>query len=111
APPGLAQIEQETGIGRARLTEVLRVLEREGSVVRVATDLYFLTASIDEITRTLREEFADRTDITPGMFRDRFGTSRKYAIPLLEYLDRSGVTVRTGDTRRLKAWQRSAAAN
>jgi selenocysteine-specific elongation factor len=111
SPPGLAQIEQETGIGRARLTEVLRVLEREGSVVRVATDLYFLTASIDEITRTLREEFADRTDITPGMFRDRFGTSRKYAIPLLEYLDRSGVTMRTGDTRRLKAWQRSAAAS
>jgi selenocysteine-specific elongation factor len=111
APPALGQIEQETGISRARLTEVLRVLEREGSIVRVAPELYFLSASIEEMIRGLRQDFADRTDITPAMFRDRFGTSRKYAIPMLEYLDRAGVTVRTGDTRRLKAWQKSPAAS
>ena len=41
-------------------------------------------------------------DITPAMFRDRFGTTRKYAIPLLEYLDREGVTVRMGEARRVR---------
>jgi selenocysteine-specific elongation factor len=50
----------------------------------------------------LRRHLSERSDITPATFRDLFGTSRKYAIPLLEYLDREGVTVRVGDTRRLK---------
>jgi selenocysteine-specific elongation factor len=102
APPDLPQIEKEIGVGRARLTEVLRVLERSGSVVRVTHDLYFLADAIEGVRRTLREEFAGAGDITPAMFRDRFGTTRKYTIPLLEYLDREGVTVRTGDRRRLK---------
>jgi selenocysteine-specific elongation factor len=110
SPPDLKQIERETGIARAKLTEVIRVLERDGSIVRVGTDLCFLAGTIGEMTRVLREEFSDRTDITPAMFRDRFGTTRKYAVPLLEYLDRAGVTARTGDTRRLKAWQKSPAA-
>ncbi len=103
APPDLPQIARETGIDRTRLIQVMRVLERERSVVRVASDLYFLSNSIDGIVRILREEFAERDEITPAMFRDRFNTTRKYAIPLLEYLDVIGVTVRIGDRRRLKA--------
>jgi selenocysteine-specific elongation factor len=55
------------------------------------------------VKRALHEEFSEKGDITPAMFRDRFGTSRKYTIPLLEYFDREGVTVRIGDARRLKA--------
>ena len=102
APPDLQQLERELGTGRAKLTEVLRVLERERSIVRVGVDLFFLAESLDGVKYALREFFG-KGDITPAMFRDRFGTSRKYAIPLLEYLDKEGVTVRVGDVRRLKA--------
>jgi selenocysteine-specific elongation factor len=102
APPDLQQLERESGTGRAKLTEVMRVLERERSVVRVGADLYFLTESLDGVRRAL-QELSEKGDITPAMFRDRLGTSRKYTIPLLEYLDREGVTVRVGDVRRLKA--------
>ena len=102
APPDLPQLERTVGIGRARLTEVLRVLERERSIVRVGADLYFLTETLDDVRRILHEEFAGLGNITPAMFRDRFSTTRKYTIPLLEYLDREGVTVRIGDARRLK---------
>jgi selenocysteine-specific elongation factor len=102
SPPDFSQIEKETGIKRARLTEVMRVLERARSVVRTGTDLYFLRDSIDEVIRTLREEVSGSAEISPAMFRDRFKTTRKYAIPLLEYLDRQGVTVRVGEVRRLK---------
>ena len=69
----------------------------------MSDDLYFLQDSIEGVTRALRAELSERDEITPAMFRDRFNTTRKYAIPLLEYLDREGVTVRTGDVRRLKA--------
>jgi selenocysteine-specific elongation factor len=101
-PPDLPQLEQTVGIGRARLTEVLRVLEGERSIARVGADLYFLTETLDDVRRILHEEFSGLGNITPAMFRDRFSTTRKYTIPLLEYLDREGVTVRIGDARRLK---------
>jgi selenocysteine-specific elongation factor len=103
APPDLRHISQEIGIDDARLTQVLRVLERQQLVVRVSADLYLLRESIDEVARTLRNELTEGDEITPAMFRDRFNTTRKYAIPLLEYLDMAGVTVRIGSRRQLKA--------
>ena len=103
SPPTLPQVENETGISRAKLIGFMRLLERSGAVARVSDDLYFLRDSIEGVTRALRAELSEGDEITPAMFRDRFNTTRKYAIPLLEYLDREGVTVRTGDVRRLKA--------
>ncbi len=102
APPDLQQLEKEIGAGRAKLTEVMRVLERERSIVRVAADLYFLAESLDSVRRRLRDQFSEKKDITPAMFRDHFCITRKHTIPLLEYFDREGVTVRIGDVRRLK---------
>jgi selenocysteine-specific elongation factor len=107
-PPDLPQLEREGGVSRAKLMEVLRVLERERAIVRVAADLYYLPESLDAVKRAIREEFAGHGNLTPAMFRDRFGTSRKYTIPLLEYLDREGVTVRVGDARRVKEVSRQS---
>jgi selenocysteine-specific elongation factor len=111
APPDPRQMSTELGLDGPRLLQVLRVLERERVVVRLAGDLYFLRQAIEDVTRGLREQFRESDEITPGMFRDRFQTTRKYAIPLLEYLDREGVTIRIGGTRRLRQWQRSPAAS
>jgi selenocysteine-specific elongation factor len=102
SPPDLPQLERDTQSGRAKLIGVLRVLERERSIVRVGTDLYFLSETMEQVKRQLRDELAGGRDITPAAFRDRFGTTRKYTIPLLEYLDREGVTMRVGDKRRLR---------
>jgi selenocysteine-specific elongation factor len=101
-PPDVKQIERDLGVAPAKLGEVLRVLERERTIVRVAPDLYFLAASIDRVKADLRQHLSERSEITPATFRDLFGTTRKYAIPLLEYLDREGITIRVGDSRRLK---------
>jgi selenocysteine-specific elongation factor len=102
APPDLHDIEKELGVGRARLAEVIRVMEREGSIVRVTADLVFLHGCIDRVKDVLFRHLSSSGDITPGAFRDLFGTTRKYAIPLLEYFDREGVTIRVGDVRRLR---------
>jgi selenocysteine-specific elongation factor len=102
SPPSLSQLEHETGTSRATLVRFMRLLERTSSVVRVNDDLYFLRGSIDGMVRTLRSDLSTGHEITPAMFRDRFNTSRKYTIPLLEYLDREGITVRVGDIRRVK---------
>jgi selenocysteine-specific elongation factor len=102
APPEVKQLERDLGLTRARLTELLRVMERSGTVVRVTTDIYFLRETLETIEQALRERLSEGSDITPAIFRDLFGTTRKYAIPLLEHFDRSGVTVRVGDGRRLR---------
>jgi len=103
APPDLKQIEKEMAIDRAKLTEMIRLMEREKSIVRVASELYFLGDCVEDVKSALRRHLSEKNDITPATFRDLFGTSRKYTIPLLEYFDREGVTVRVGDARRLKA--------
>ncbi|HWO43017.1 MAG TPA: selenocysteine-specific translation elongation factor [Candidatus Eisenbacteria bacterium] len=103
APPDLKDLEKQLGIGRAKLAEVLRLLEREGAVVRVTSDLYFLAGAVEEVRRILRENLLVRGEITAAGFRDLLGSSRKYTIALLEYFDREGLTMRVGDLRRLRS--------
>ena len=101
-PPDVKQIEQEVGVARSGLTEVIRIMERERAIVRIAPELYFLRESVDRVRADLYKHLAEKGAITPTAFRDLFGTSRKYTIPLLEYFDREGLTVRVGDVRRLR---------
>jgi selenocysteine-specific elongation factor len=103
APPDLKEIEKQAGVPRNRLNEVIRLLEREGSVVRVTSDMYFLASSIEGLRSTLRQYLAEKGEMTAGSFRDLIGSTRKYTIPLLEYFDRDGLTIRVGDARRLKS--------
>jgi selenocysteine-specific elongation factor len=102
APPELPHIERTLGLTRTRLLELIRLLERDEAIVRVAADLYFLRDAIARLIGGMRERFPPGGDVTPAAFRDHFGTSRKYAIPLLEFLDRQGITARIGDVRRMR---------
>jgi len=102
APPDLKEIERQAGVPRNRLTEVVRLLEREGSVVRVTTEMYFLASSIDQLRATLVQFLTEKGEMNAAAFRDLIGSSRKYTIPLLEYFDRVGLTIRIGDIRKLK---------
>ena len=102
-PPDLKDVEKQLGVSRGKLTEVIRLLERDRSVIRVATDLYYLSSSIDQVRALLKKFLAEKSEITAASFRDLIGSSRKYTIPLLEYFDREGMTIRIGDIRRLKA--------
>jgi selenocysteine-specific elongation factor len=103
APPDLKEIEKQLGVNRNKLNEVIRLLERDRSVVRVAPDLYYLSNSVDQVRAVLKKFLLEKGEITAASFRDLIGSSRKYTIPLLEYFDREGVTIRIGDVRRLKS--------
>ncbi len=103
APPDLKDIEKQAAVSRQRLNEVMRLLEREGTVVRVTTDMYFLAGSIEDLRQTLKKYLLEKHEMSAASFRDLIGSSRKYTIPLLEYFDRNGLTIRVGDIRRLKS--------
>jgi selenocysteine-specific elongation factor len=111
APPDMKEMEKQLGLSRAKLAEVLRLLERDGPVVRVSTDMYFLADSICRLEETLKTYLAEKGEMTAASFRDLIGSTRKYTIPLLEYFDRSGLTIRIGDVRRLKAPAEKAKAS
>lgn len=81
--------------------KIFLLLVKSGEVVKVTDEFYFSAEVIAELVSKLRDFAAgtqDRTIDVPG-FKEIAGVSRKYAIPLLEYLDRERVTVRAGDKR------------
>lgn len=95
--PAIADALARSGIGTARARAVLQMLLKKGTLVRVAEDLVVHRAAIDALVERLSALKGRR--ISVGEFKDFAGVSRKYAIPLLEYLDRSRVTRREGDLR------------
>ncbi len=78
-----------------------KLLAATGVMVRVSDEFIFARASIDDLTGLLHERaesFPNRLIDVPT-FKELAGVSRKYAIPLLEYFDRVGITKRAGDKR------------
>ena len=103
APPDMKTLAETLKVDRAKLLPLLRAMEKQKQIVTVSQDLYFAAEAIAKTRDDLLRVLADGSSLTPAAFRDRYQTSRKYAIPLLEYFDRLGVTVRIGETRKLRA--------
>jgi selenocysteine-specific elongation factor len=76
--------------------ELLRVLVRTGRLVRVSDDLVYLPGEVDRLVELLRSL---EGPFTVSDFRQRVAITRKHAVPLLEWSDRQGYTVRRGDLR------------
>lgn len=99
APPSVAELERSTG--RHDLHPLLRLAAARGRVEAVERDRYYAREALDQFTGVLTD--LGRTGpIVPAAVRDRLGISRKYLIPLLEWADDRGITVREGDSRRLR---------
>ncbi len=81
--------------------DVLQLLVDEGHVVAVAPDLRVATSALDAVRQTLVQMAVEGREITVATLRDRLGTSRRYALALLEYFDTIRVTRRVGDRRVL----------
>jgi len=101
-PPDLRQLEEASRVPRARLAGVLGVLEKEGRVVRVAPDLYYARDAAGRAKELVVAHCRAHGEINAATFRDLIGASRKFAIAFLDWCDRTGVTVRVGDVRKLR---------
>ncbi len=78
--------------------EVFQALVDRGDLIQVSADVAFRADTFQEM---LDEVIQQQGAVTVAQFRDRFSTSRKYALAFLEYLDQSRITVRDGDVRKL----------
>ena len=79
--------------------DALNVLLRSGGLIGVGTEFAYLPATLDAVVAVVRG-LSD--GFTVGGFRDALGITRKHAVPLLEWLDASGVTRRVGDGRVIR---------
>jgi selenocysteine-specific elongation factor len=84
----------------AQASEIMALglfLER---LVRVSQDLTYSTKQMEALRGRIRQHFAKKPTLDVADFKTLTGASRKYAVPLLEFMDRSGWTVRAGDVRK-----------
>jgi len=99
AVPSARQVIEALRVDRGRAEKLLQILLREKALVRVAEDLIFHQSSLARLRQLLAQRKAQSSQLSVATFKDLTGLSRKYAIPLLEYLDRERVTRRQGDER------------
>jgi len=93
----LAEIEPIGPDGTAR--QLVEFLVRQGTAVRVGSDRYYHQRVLDDLLRKALAEIRKPGGGTPAQLRECLGLTRKYLIPLLEWMDGRGLTVRAGDTR------------
>ncbi|MBM3787626.1 MAG: hypothetical protein FJW30_24990, partial [Acidobacteria bacterium] len=97
AVPGQREVLASCGVDGTRASILLNTLLREKRLVRVSAELVFHSTVIDQLRALLAEKRGQRFGV--GEFKDWTGCSRKYAIPLLEYLDLHRLTRREGEQR------------
>jgi selenocysteine-specific elongation factor len=98
-PPEPSTFAGAAGGNAASINDLLTVCIAEGLLVRIADDIYLHSDAEAEMRRTITEKLASGSGMTVAEIRDLLGTTRKFAVPLCEYLDRVGVTKREGDLR------------
>ncbi len=94
SPPGITELNKIAG------EKVVRALGDLRRLVRVNDSIAFAADSYDRLVSEIRRHIGEFDEIDAKTLRDKFGTSRKYAIAVLEHLDSLGVTQRVGDVRK-----------
>jgi selenocysteine-specific elongation factor len=99
--PALKDVLAGLKIDQARAQKIVTLLLRDKTLIKVSDGLVFHRAALEELRKSVVAQKAHSPRIDVGGFKDLTGVSRKYAIPLLEYLDRERVTRREGDFRTI----------
>lgn len=99
-PPSMDELAEKISIRKEEAGELLKIMASEKSLVRINDSLYITMRLYSDMMERLRNYFNEKKEMTVGDFRDLLGTSRKYAIPFLEYLDSNRITLRVGEVRK-----------
>ena len=94
SPPGIAELNRLAG------EEVVRALSDLRRIVSVNDNIAFAADSYDRLVAAVRRHITEFNEIEAKTLRDKFGSSRKYTIAVLDHLDSLGITQRVGDVRK-----------
>ena len=101
-PPKVADLTKSATKNKDSVEELLEMAKENGDLVLVTDGFYMHHDQMAEVKSCLSKALMESPEgMTMSELRQELGTSRKYAIPILEYLDETGFTVRSGDLRTL----------
>lgn len=99
-PPSREELAKSVSINPHEATELLKIMAAEKTLVRINDSLYITMDNHQKMMDRLSAFFSGSPEMAVAEFRDMLGTSRKFAIPFLEYLDSNKITLRVGEVRK-----------
>jgi selenocysteine-specific elongation factor len=99
--PSLEEASEEAGAPPDAISAMIRVGQDQGLFSKIAEGLYYHCDVVEQAKQIVRDQIAKTGSITVSQFRDITGSSRKYALPVMEYFDAVKFTRRRGDERVL----------
>ena len=99
SPPSFEEVKSHITVNEADFKEFLHILSEQGKLVFVNENMVFHVEAVEKALTLLREYFGQKNELRVSEFKGLIGTSRKYALPLLNYFDNKGYTLREGDLR------------
>jgi selenocysteine-specific elongation factor len=99
--PALHEVIAGLTVDKVRAQKIVTLLLRDRVLVKVSDELVFHRAALEHLRGEMANYKKKSTKIDVAKFKELTGVTRKYAIPLLEYLDRERVTRRVGDAREI----------
>ena len=99
-PPTVEELASSVGAPASEVASVTRLLARQGEVVAVEANRYFMRSTVTQLVTRVLEGMSVQEEYGPAELREFVGLSRKFLIPFLEFCDRQGYTVRNDLGRR-----------
>jgi selenocysteine-specific elongation factor len=99
--PALHEVIAGLKVDKPRAQKIVTLLLRDKVLIKISDELVFHRNALDELRRLVATQKMKSPKMDVAKFKELTGVSRKYAIPLLEYLDRERVTRRVGDAREI----------
>jgi selenocysteine-specific elongation factor len=99
--PALRDVLAGLTVDKVRAQKIVTLLLRDRVLIKIADDLVFHRSALEDLRQLIVAQKAKTSRMDVATFKDLARVSRKYAIPLLEYLDRERVTRRVGDAREI----------
>ncbi len=99
--PALQEVIAGLKVDKVRAHKIVTLLLRDKVLIKVSDELVFHHSALEELRRQMTAYKVKSAKIDVASFKELTGVTRKYAIPLLEYLDRERVTRRVGDVREI----------
>jgi selenocysteine-specific elongation factor len=97
--PLMKEVLDKLPVDKARAQKLVTLLLRDRVLIKLADDLVFHQTALQGLRQLMATQKSKAPKIDVATFKDLLGVTRKYAIPLLEYLDQQRITRRVGDER------------
>jgi selenocysteine-specific elongation factor len=100
SPPMIDELPQKLELSNSELRSIINLVTKEKNLVQINTTLYLHNMHWEDLINFLINYFSKEEEMPVAALKNYIDTTRKYAIPIFEFLDSEGYTTRAGDVRK-----------